>query len=180
MSHRLPRILIVDDDKSVREINVILARAAIKKEFKIEPHIDSAESVDEAIIKYITPHHIGAQHGLVGYEAVVTDLTMPLKSGIDFYREVRYAEIKYNTHYNNLPVKDPQIRLPHRLPFLFISGYTAQERDLGEILQEDPLTRFLQKPYRVEQLQDKIVDLIRAREGGLLKPLLEKIATQTQ
>lgn len=73
-------ILHVDDDASF----LLFSKIPLEKENKFE--IDTATCVDEALDKLKTQH----------YDAVVSDYTMPLKTGLDFLKELREQK-------NNIP-----------------------------------------------------------------------------
>ena len=104
----------VDDETNVRRV----ARTILER-FGFE--VSEAEHGGEAV-------ELLKRHG--DTVAVLLDLTMPVMSGLEAYREMR--------------------RLDDRVPIILTSGYA--EEDARSRLEEGEFSAFLQKPYQVGAL----------------------------
>jgi DNA-binding NtrC family response regulator len=67
-------------------------------------------------------------------DLILLDLTMPRRSGVEVLREIR----RVNTD----------------LPVVLMSGFT--ESEVAAVLESDPRTSFLQKPFTAESLRQVI------------------------
>lgn len=72
-------------------------------------------------------------------EIVMLDVIMPKKSGVELYHELR--------------------QLNPNLKIVFMSGYTSNA-ELDLILHQDENTLFLQKPYQISDVVDKLAKLL--------------------
>ncbi len=126
--HGSGRVLLVDDELSIR-----LALTALLEFNGFE--VVSAADGEEALRIY------NEQRERI--IAVLTDLTMPGKSGLEVYNETRRC--------------DP------RLPILLISGYTREAAEEG--FRFDPHAAFLAKPFTGDELRRSLAALLPASGG---------------
>jgi CheY-like chemotaxis protein len=111
-------ILAVDDDRLVLEILAELLEALGHRVRAVSSAFDALEII-----------RAGDK-----FDLIVTDISMPVMSGIELVRAVRLI--------------DPQ------LPVVFITGYTTKLTELTQLL--DRRTKILGKPYAIEGLAKKI------------------------
>jgi CheY-like chemotaxis protein len=77
-------------------------------------------------------------------DLILLDLTMPRRSGIEVLEEVR--------------------RVNTRVPVVLMSGFT--ESEVASVLESDPNTHFLQKPFTSESLQQALRAALAAASGS--------------
>ncbi len=120
------RVLLVDDNPGVLETLADLMRHA---GYVIEPHERPADAL--AVVR-ATPD---------AFDLVVTDLTMPVMSGLDLCREIRRARAD--------------------LPVILITGF---DRDASpEALTEAGVAAILTKPFESEVFFRRVRELLAAQ-----------------
>jgi PAS domain S-box-containing protein len=119
------RVLICDDEKSICEALSLSLR-------QVFPHLtlDSAENGQEAIDKFAMHHHA----------LVITDLNMPVKSGIAAYREIA-AHCERNAW-----------ALP---PFVFCTGFLIGD-EIKDIVGDGGFHAYVKKPFALGPFMDLI------------------------
>ena len=75
------------------------------------------------------------------YACAIVDLTMPVKDGVSVARELR--------------------QIVPTLPVLFVSGYSKEQAE--ELVATNESTQFLRKPFRVDALNQALMQLLRGR-----------------
>lgn len=118
---RLQRVVFVDDNELLRNA---MARALEQAGFVVDV-FDGGHDVS------------AIEARLAGAEALITDLVMPGKSGLDLAVELRRRNV--------------------RVPILFISGYA--EHTLLKQVREVPRSALLEKPFSVEDVAERLADL---------------------
>ena len=116
------RILVVDDDKSIREyLRFLLEQAGYQ--------VEEAEDGEVAVEKFMN----------ATFDLVVTDISMPLKDGIDAIIEMRAA----NAHAR----------------FIAMSGVARSDR-LLEIAKMYNADRAIKKPFQGQELLAAVKELL--------------------
>ena len=90
-------------------------------------NIDIAASGKEGLEKYLASD--------VGYSLVISDLNMPVMDGIEMYKRIMEERSVYS------------------LNFLFMSGYSPDNKELNNILATNPNCKFIQKPLNLGELK---------------------------
>lgn len=116
-----PRILVVDDELSLR---MVLGRGLTRYGFDVFLEKSAADALAQL-----------AARG--GFEAVVTDISMPGMSGVDLAEEV--------------------VRCYPGTPVLFVTASAAPDQ-----LLQNPLVRLLHKPVRIGDIVASVRELIAA------------------
>jgi len=107
-----PTILVLDDDaEMLRLLSTVLSES-----YEVFTANDAMQALD--LLK------------IIRYDLFITDLSMPLLSGADFIRMIRY-QAKYD-----------------RMPILVISGYAQMAAELKGV----PVTATLHKPVALGEL----------------------------
>jgi two-component system cell cycle sensor histidine kinase/response regulator CckA len=120
---RKETLLIADDDASLRRV---MMRALSRFGYGVLPVTNGEEAL--AALRA----HPGA------IDLVISDVSMPRKTGLELYREVRSHDAG--------------------MKFLFTSGYEMPEHEKSG----DPNLRTLQKPWTLEEMTQAVRDLLDA------------------
>ncbi len=120
-----PTILVLDDDaEMLRVLSEVLSES-----YEVFTASDAMQALD--LLK------------IIRYDLFITDLSMPLLSGAEFIRMIRY-QAKYD-----------------RMPILVISGYAQ----MAEQLKGVPVTATLQKPVTLGELLPCIEKILNSRQA---------------
>lgn len=115
------RILIVDDDENCAKLlRLITQRLA---------DVETAENGSEGLKK------LGEEH----FDVIISDIDMPVMSGIEMYREAKKIDPK----------------LERRLIF-----FTATDRPENIFFLEENNLNYLQKPAPLKKIMDSVEDII--------------------
>jgi CheY-like chemotaxis protein len=119
-------VLVVDDEEIVRGI----AESMLQKlGFQV---LTAANGQDALTVIY-------ERHAELA--AVLLDMTMPVFSGVEVFRELRRKNI--------------------RVPLVFTSGYNKQQE--VDLIPTSEALVFLQKPYRLDAMRETFRNLLTAR-----------------
>jgi two-component system cell cycle sensor histidine kinase/response regulator CckA len=129
MTRRRGRLLLVEDEQTVRDLAVYALRAA---GFAVAAAADGDQGLQLA------------REDVRGFDAIVTDVVMPKRSGPEMVAELpeRYRDV----------------------PVLFVSGYHRAGSDDHRLaaVSESGRTRMLEKPFTPKELVEQLQDLLRS------------------
>lgn len=123
------RVLLIDDQESALETTAEILRIL---GYEVVTHIYPAEALKEFSA---SPE---------AYDVVVTDLSMPVMTGLDVAKEVN--------------------ALRPSVPVILATGYQISQS--VEELKKSGIRQILQKPFRVEQLSDAMLKAVGVKKGN--------------
>jgi CheY-like chemotaxis protein len=135
----MKKILIADDEPLIRKmVGLVCNRAGYDTAY--------AENGELAYVSWLSSRE-KREH----YDLILTDVLMPTWSGTRLYHAVRSKE-------HEVAEIKPSIK---HIPFLFMSGHLGNHgKEMERILEDDPHTAFLPKPFRVNEIPETIAQIL--------------------